>query len=242
MPWRSPPDSCSTRGIDADADAAKADRVEQDLLRDPLFLADVDEAEAVGDLPADEEVAPERLLLAERFVLIDGLDRHRVRKADRVMREVDFLVADKDPAGAGRDHPGQHFDQRGFAGAVVADQADDFVAANGQVDVAQSMHGAEIFLHAFHAHDVCEVRRTCFCRPQLRLDVRHRSSLRWSLVLPGREFVCHLSSGIGVQVNRLCLAARAGRARITGTWRRTRETGNVVAGNIDHGPQGRRGR
>ena len=41
---------------------------------DRLLLLHIDEAEAVGDLAADEEIAPERLLLAEGFVLIDGLD------------------------------------------------------------------------------------------------------------------------------------------------------------------------
>src|SRR5829696_8905908 len=45
-------------GVDAEADAAKADRLHQDLGRDLLFLLHVDEAEPVGDLTSHEEVAP----------------------------------------------------------------------------------------------------------------------------------------------------------------------------------------
>ena len=61
--------------IDRDAGAAEADRLQQDVAGDLLLALDVDEAEAVGDLPADEEIAPERLLVGERAVLVDGLDR-----------------------------------------------------------------------------------------------------------------------------------------------------------------------
>ena len=107
---------------------------------------DVDEAEAVGDLPADEEVAPERLLLGERLVLVDGLDRQVVRHAHRIVGEVDLPVADEDAPGGRLQHAGHHLDQRRLAGAVVADQPDDLVAADGEVDVAQRLDGAEILL------------------------------------------------------------------------------------------------
>ena len=98
MPWRSPPERLRDRRIDGDADAAEADGVLQDLVGDLLLALDVDEAEAVGDLPADEEVAPERLLLGKRLVLVDGLDRQVVRHADRIVGEVDLAVADEDAA------------------------------------------------------------------------------------------------------------------------------------------------
>ena len=65
MPWRSPPESLPTVEFNGDADAPEADDLEQDLLGDFLLLLDVDEAEAVRDLPADEEIAPQRLLLGE---------------------------------------------------------------------------------------------------------------------------------------------------------------------------------
>ena len=82
--------------IDGDADAAEADHVHQDLVGDFLLALDVDEAEAVGDLAADEEVAPERLLLGERAVLVDRLDRELVRRPDRIVGEVQLAVADED--------------------------------------------------------------------------------------------------------------------------------------------------
>ena len=96
MPWRSPPESLPTVEFDGDADAAEADHVEQDLLGDLLLALDVDEAEAVGDLPADEKIAPQRLLLGERLVLVDGLDREIVRHAHRIVARLDFAVADED--------------------------------------------------------------------------------------------------------------------------------------------------
>ena len=90
MPWRSPPESCLT----VESTAMPTPRKPIDLVRisrgDRLLLLDVDEAEAVGDLAADEEVAPERLLLAERLVLVDGLDRQVMRHAHRVVVEVDL--------------------------------------------------------------------------------------------------------------------------------------------------------
>src|SRR6202008_2605682 len=51
-------------------------------------------------------------------------------------------------------HAGHHLDQRGLAGAVVADQADDLVAADAEMDVAQALDRAEELLHAFQAHDM----------------------------------------------------------------------------------------
>ena len=134
---------------------------------------DVDEAEAVGDLPADEEVAPERLLLGERLVLVDGLDRELVRHAHRVVAEVELPVADEDAPGGRREHPGQHLDQRRLSGAVVADQPDDLVAADGKVDVAERLDRAEVLLHPLEAHDMPVVRRcralvqARFCHPRV---------------------------------------------------------------------------
>ena len=153
MPWRSPPESLPTVEFDGDADAAEADHVDQDLPGDLLLLLDVDEAEAVGDLPADEEIAPQRLLLRQRLVLIDGLDREVVRHAHRILARLDFAVADEDLSGRRREDAGHHLDQGGLAGAVVADQADDLVASDGDVDVAERVDGAEMLLDALQTDD-----------------------------------------------------------------------------------------
>ncbi len=163
MPWRSPPERLATVEIDADPGAPEADRFEQDLLRHLLLALDVDEAEAVDDLPADEEIAPERLFLGQRLVLIDRLDREVVRHADRVFAWLNLPIADHDLACARLEHAGHDLDEGGLAGAVVADEADDLVAADGEVDVAQRMHRAEILLHALEANNGREIisRRHC---------------------------------------------------------------------------------
>ena len=158
MPWRSPPESLPTVEIDGDADAAEADHVDQDLPGDLLLPLDVDEAEAVGDLPADEEIAPEGLLLRQRLVLIDGLDREFVRHAHRILARLDFAIADKDLSGGRGEDAGHHLDQGGLAGAVVADEADDLVAPYSDMDVAQRVDGAEIFLDALQTDDGRKVR------------------------------------------------------------------------------------
>ena len=158
MPWRSPPESWPT-----------VLSTEMPTPRKPIVLsrmsfamrfsfADLDEAEAVGDLAADEEVAPERLFLAERLVLVHRLDRHRVRGTDRERCGVDLLVADEDAARRGWHDAGERLDERRFAGAVVADQADDLVPADREVDVAERMDRAEILLDTLHPDDVREVR------------------------------------------------------------------------------------
>ena len=165
MPWRSPPERLRDRRIDGDAGAPEADGFEEDLLRHLLLALDVDEAEAVGDLPADEEIAPERLLLGQRLVLVDRLDRQIVRHADRIFARLNFPIADHDLARARLEHAGHHLDQRRFAGAVVADEANDLVAADGEADVAQRMHRAEILLDALEANNGREITGRRHCVP-----------------------------------------------------------------------------
>ena len=148
MPCRSPPDRLETVEIHGDAGAAEADCLKQDLLSELLLALDVDEAETVGDLPTDKEIAPQRLLLGERLVLVDRLDRQIVRHPHRIFALRNLAVADVNLARRRRQHAGHNLDQRRFAGAVVADQPDDLVAADGDVDVAQRVNRAKILLHA----------------------------------------------------------------------------------------------
>src|SRR5580700_5429464 len=143
--------------VDRDAGSPEAKGVLQDLVGDLLFLADVDETEAVGDLAPDEEIAPQRLLVSQRTVLIDRLDRELVRHANRIVRETELTVADENATRRGRQHSGHNLDQRRLAGAVVADQAHDLVAANRKIDVVQRPNWTEEFLHPFEADDILEV-------------------------------------------------------------------------------------
>jgi hypothetical protein len=143
-------------GIDRDADAPETDRLQEDLRGDRLFALDVDETEAVGDLPADEEVAPERLLVGKRTVLVDGFNRQIMRHAHGIIGGVELPVADEDAAGGGRHDAGHHLDQRRLAGAVIADQADDLVAADRQRNVAQRPDRAEGLADILQPNDVLE--------------------------------------------------------------------------------------
>ena len=98
MPWRSPPERFATVESTVMPSPAKADHVDQDVLRDRFLALDVDEAEAVGDLPADEEIAPQRLLFRERLVLVDSFDREVMGHADGIFDWLDLAVANEDPA------------------------------------------------------------------------------------------------------------------------------------------------
>ncbi len=88
------------------------------------------------------------------LVLIDGLDREFMRHVDGIVGQVDLAVAHEDAAGSRAQHAGHGLDQGRLAGAVVADQPDDLVAADRHGDIAQRLHGTEEFLHALKADDV----------------------------------------------------------------------------------------
>ena len=110
-----------------------------------------------------------RLLFRQRLVLIDGFDRQVVRHADRIFARMNFAVAHENPARGRRQHAGHDLDQRRLAGAVVADETDDLIASDGQIDVAKSVHRAEILLHALEADDRGKIRgrRRHFCSSPL---------------------------------------------------------------------------
>ena len=64
---------------------------------------------------------------------------------DRVVGDIDFAVANVDAARCRLEHPGHDLDQGRLAGAIVTDQADDLVASDGEIDVAQRLHGPKNF-------------------------------------------------------------------------------------------------
>jgi hypothetical protein len=91
--------------------------------------------------------APEKHVLddvevvGEREVLVDDLDSElggilRPVDRDRLAVEEDLTVVD-------RVDPGDAFDQRGLAGAVVADERHHLAFANLEVDRLQCLHGSE---------------------------------------------------------------------------------------------------
>ena len=175
MPWRSPPESWLAGESTVTPTAAEADHVAHHLVGDALLLAHPDKPESVGDVAADEEVAPQGLLVAQRTVLIDRLDAPLVGGLDVVVVDCDPLVADEQIAPRRRIDSGHDLDHGRLAGAVVADQADDLVGADREVDVLQRPDLAEQHVDVFQADGVIECPILCRCRGHLRLPVPARS-------------------------------------------------------------------
>ena len=85
--------------------------------------ADSQEPDAVRDGTAHEDVAPQRELVSERALLVDGLDAELPRLLDG--ETLDALATEQDLARIGRVDPGDDLDQRRLAGTVVTEQADN---------------------------------------------------------------------------------------------------------------------
>ena len=115
----------------------------------------------LGELAAEIEVRDDVEVVAQRQVLVDGLDPEPVgvaRVADRHLAALEAVA----PA-VGRLRAGDGLDQRGLAGAVVAHQRDDLARVDLEVDVDERLDGAE----ALRDPDALEQRR----RAQWRTSV-----------------------------------------------------------------------
>ena len=103
---------------------------------------DVKETPAGARLAPHEHVAPDRLLLAQRPLLVDGLNAEAAGPRDRPV--VDPASVKIDLASRVRPmeaHHGLH--QRRLAGAVVAEQADDLAAIDSEIHPRERPHFAE---------------------------------------------------------------------------------------------------
>src|SRR5437762_4254977 len=143
-------------GLGRDAVAAEPDGAPQELIGDLLLLLDVDEAESAGDLPADEEVSPERLLLTQRLTLVDRLDPQVVGLPDRILVEVHQAVAHPDVPRRWPEDAADDLDEGRLAGPIVAEQAHDLVPAHLEIDVRERLHLAEGHVDVLEADDVPE--------------------------------------------------------------------------------------
>ena len=103
------------------------------------------------NLAADEEVPPHGLLFPERLVLVDGFDSQRVRLLHGIGVRVDPVIRDVQVSARGRENPRENLDQRRFAGAIVADETDDLIVADLEVDIFQGAHRSEVLLDVDHA-------------------------------------------------------------------------------------------
>src|SRR6267378_4472183 len=143
-------------GLRRDAVAAEPDGAPQELIGDLLLLLDVDEPESAGDLPADEEVSPERLFLTQGLALVDGLDAKVVGLPDRILIEIDQAVAHPDVPCRRPEDAAHDLDEGRLAGPIIAEQADDLVPAHLEVDVRKRLHLAEGHVDLLEVDDVPE--------------------------------------------------------------------------------------
>jgi hypothetical protein len=92
-------------------------------------------------LVPDVEVGHDIQVVAQRQVLVHGCDP----EGGRGLRAADVhrLAGEEDLALVGRVGAGDDLDQRGLAGAVVADEGDDLAGGDLEVDLRQGLHGAE---------------------------------------------------------------------------------------------------
>ena len=129
--WRWPPERCSTLVREArDAGAAGLERAAGLGLH--LAVAEEGDAEdAAGELAAHEEVGDDVEVGAEREVLVDGLDAGGLGLALR--GEAQLRAVEDEAARARALLAGDDLDQRGLAGAVVAEERHHLAGGDGEV-------------------------------------------------------------------------------------------------------------
>src|ERR1043166_1081611 len=150
---------------------ADADELEQ-LQRAPLGVALLAQGRAVSQdraddagpgarVPADHHVL-ERRKVGEQADVLEGArdagDRHLMGR-----QPAQRLVVEREAPAVGRVDPGEHVEERGLAGAVGADQAEDFPGRDLERHFAQRLHAAEALAdprRAEPAHEVSSRLRT----------------------------------------------------------------------------------
>ncbi len=126
---------------DGDTDTGDPDgQGGQELAGAALHLHLVEDAEAL-ELPAEEEVADDIDVVAQRQVLVHRRDAQvlgvvGLADGDRAPLPLDDAVID----GV---HAGDRLDQRGLAGTVVAHQGDHFTGVDLEFYVGQGLNGTE---------------------------------------------------------------------------------------------------
>ncbi len=130
------------------------DAVEQ-LLGFPLHEAVVDhpqpahEPAAVHDA-AQEDVLVDALVEGQVQLLVDGADAHRLSLVGGEQSRL-FALVDEAAAAVGLVDAAHDLHQRRFAGAVLADQADDLAPRDVEIDVVQGAHAREGLGDVLHA-------------------------------------------------------------------------------------------
>ena len=144
--WRWPPDSDAT-GWRTDRTVVTARLASVSPAARSIVL--LVEGEVPHRLAAEEHVLDDVEVVAEREVLVDGLDPERGRVPRRA--DVHRVALAADLAGVGVWMPGDALDQHRLAGAVVAGQRGDLAGGDVEVDVDERVHGAEVLPDALGA-------------------------------------------------------------------------------------------
>ncbi|CAM5406999.1 hypothetical protein SCALM49S_08130 [Streptomyces californicus] len=138
--WVPMPRVCSGRlGVDADAEAV------QEFGGLPVHPGEVDEPETVLRLPAQEDVARHAHQRDEVHLLVDGGDPGLLR-LERA-GEADGFAADAHLPLVAPVDAGEHLDEGGLAGAVLADERVDLARAQREGDVVQGDDAREPLAH-----------------------------------------------------------------------------------------------
>ena len=91
-------------------------------------------------------------LVDQGKILVHHVDAERARMVDGL--EDDRLASQQDPAGVGLVEAAENLQQRGLAGAVVAEQAEHLAAAQMQVHVGERRHRAEALGDVLDPQDI----------------------------------------------------------------------------------------
>ena len=92
-------------------------------------------------LAAEIQILRHRKIRQQVDLLIDGGDARIDRSLGRPRRDLDAVEAND--ARVAREHAGDHLDQGGFAGAVLAEQRMDFAGPEREVDTLQRAQRAK---------------------------------------------------------------------------------------------------
>ena len=123
----------------------------QDLPRAAVRLAPVDEqAEALG-LVAHDDVCGVRAQGNQVEFLVDGGEPSALRLAR--VRDMAFVSRDMNAAAVALVHTGQHFDHRGFARPVLADQRMYLTFGDIKAGLPQRGDAGEEFVDARHRNE-----------------------------------------------------------------------------------------
>src|SRR5262249_23543202 len=125
--------------VDADPDLVEP------ALREPRRLAPVEERDRPDPEPPrlvpEHDVRDRVEVVAQREVLVDGLDPERAGARRRERRQL--LLSEPELATVGLVDPAEDVDERALAGAVVAAQRDDLAGVDGERDAVERLQPAE---------------------------------------------------------------------------------------------------